>query len=44
MLHIESLPRPLIWSRFRMEVQEDSTARPGPMRVAEQTSEREGAS
>ena len=39
-LHIESLPRPLTWSRFHMEAQNDFATRPGLVRAAGTNSER----
>jgi DNA integrity scanning protein DisA with diadenylate cyclase activity len=39
-LHIESLPRPLTWSRFRMEAQDDFATRPGLARHAAPNTER----
>jgi DNA integrity scanning protein DisA with diadenylate cyclase activity len=42
-LHIESLPRPLTWSRFHMEAQDDFATRPELMRVANTDIERTAA-
>jgi DNA integrity scanning protein DisA with diadenylate cyclase activity len=42
-LHIESLPRPLTWSRFHMEAQDDFASRPGLMRIANTDTERTAA-
>jgi DNA integrity scanning protein DisA with diadenylate cyclase activity len=39
-LHIEALPRPLTWSRFRMEAQDDFATRPGLTRNATPNTER----
>ena len=39
-LHIESLPRPLTWSRFHMEAQHDFATKPGLVRAANSNSER----
>ena len=42
-LHIESLPRPVTWSRFHMEAQDDFATRPGLVRVVNADTERTAA-
>ena len=43
-LHIESLPRPLTWSRFHMEAQNDFATRPGLIRTTNPNIERTASS